>query len=99
MESPHEFIFIDEAGFNLTKRRSRGRNIIGQHAIVEVPGEHGGNVTLCAAIMGFSMHMQPWSRTILNIKLYSLSLHIPKPGKREQSYQYRHFSCQSLYIC
>lgn len=25
---PHEFIFIDEAGFNLTKVR-RGRNIIG----------------------------------------------------------------------
>ncbi len=46
----HQFIFIDEAGFNLTKRRKRGRNIIGQRAIVEVPGQRGGNITMCAAI-------------------------------------------------
>lgn len=50
MERPHEYIFVDEAGFNLAKRRRRGRNIIGQRAIVEVPGQRGGNVTLCAAI-------------------------------------------------
>ncbi|XP_026991161.2 uncharacterized protein LOC113635738 [Tachysurus fulvidraco] len=50
MERPHECIFIDEAGFNLAKRRGRGRNIIGQRAIVGVPGQCGGNVTLCAAI-------------------------------------------------
>ncbi|KAM9495020.1 uncharacterized protein Hap1MRO34_004814, partial [Clarias gariepinus] len=30
---PHEIIFVDEAGFNLTKRRKRGRNIIGHRAI------------------------------------------------------------------
>ena len=29
---PHEFIYIDEAGFNLSKTRRRGRNIIGQRA-------------------------------------------------------------------
>ncbi|XP_039672067.1 insertion element IS630 uncharacterized 39 kDa protein-like [Perca fluviatilis] len=46
----HQFIFIDEVGFNLTKRRKRGRNIIGQRAIVEVPGQRGGNITMCAAI-------------------------------------------------
>ncbi|XP_063323673.1 uncharacterized protein LOC134621165 [Pelmatolapia mariae] len=34
---PHEIIFVDEAGFNLTKRRKRGRNIIGHRAIVNVP--------------------------------------------------------------
>ncbi|GAA6099147.1 uncharacterized protein LOC113635738, partial [Tachysurus ichikawai] len=50
MERPHECIFVDEAGFNLAKRRERDRNIIGQHAIVGVPGQRGGNVTLCAAI-------------------------------------------------
>ncbi|KAK0142201.1 hypothetical protein N1851_020138 [Merluccius polli] len=38
----------DLAGFNLTKRRKRGRNIIGHRAIIQVKG--GGNVTLCAAI-------------------------------------------------
>lgn len=50
MERPHECIFIDEAGFNLTKRRRRGRNIIGQRAIVQVPGQRGGNITMCAAM-------------------------------------------------
>ncbi|KAF0039328.1 hypothetical protein F2P81_007563 [Scophthalmus maximus] len=46
----HQLIFSDEVGFNLTKRRKRGRNIIGQRAIVEVPGQRGGNITMCAAI-------------------------------------------------
>lgn len=40
MEWPHEDIFVDGAGCNLPKRRSRGRYINGQH---------GGNETLCAA--------------------------------------------------
>ncbi|XP_078025271.1 uncharacterized protein LOC144463742 [Epinephelus lanceolatus] len=50
MARPHEYIFLDEAGFNLMKRRRRGRNIIGQRAIVEVPGQCGVNITLCAAM-------------------------------------------------
>ncbi|XP_030266443.1 uncharacterized protein LOC115577677 [Sparus aurata] len=49
-EIPHEFIYIDEAGFNLTKSRRRGRNITGHRAIINVPGQRGGNITLCAAI-------------------------------------------------
>ena len=47
---PHEFIYIVEAGFNLSKTRRRGRNIIGQRAIVQAPGQLGGNISLCAAI-------------------------------------------------
>ncbi|KAL7837353.1 hypothetical protein SRHO_G00270640, partial [Serrasalmus rhombeus] len=47
---PHEFIFIDEAWFNLAKSRRRGRNIIGHRAIIDVPGQRGGNITMCAAI-------------------------------------------------
>ena len=47
---PHEFIFIDEAGFNLAKTRRRGRTVIGQRAVVNVPGQCGENITLCAAI-------------------------------------------------
>ncbi|XP_039593508.1 uncharacterized protein LOC120516116 [Polypterus senegalus] len=50
MEKLHEYIYMDEAGFNLTKRRRRGRSVIGQRAIVGVPGQRDGNVTLCAAI-------------------------------------------------
>lgn len=45
IERPHEWIFHDEAGFNLAKRRR-----IDQRAIMQVPGQHGGNITLCAAI-------------------------------------------------
>lgn len=40
MDRPHEYIFMDEAEFNLTKRR-RDWKIIGQC---------GGNVIPCAAI-------------------------------------------------
>lgn len=47
---PHEIIYVDEAGFNLAKRRRRGRNIIGQRATVTVPGQRGANITMCAAI-------------------------------------------------
>ncbi|KAM9399517.1 uncharacterized protein ACWYII_031651 isoform 1-T1 [Salvelinus alpinus] len=46
----HELIYVDEAGFNLAKTRSRGRNIIGHRAIINVPGQRGGNITMCAAI-------------------------------------------------
>ncbi|XP_044049674.1 uncharacterized protein LOC122875034 [Siniperca chuatsi] len=46
----HELLFVDEAGFNLTKTRRRGRNIIGHRAMINVPGQRGGNITLCAAI-------------------------------------------------
>ncbi|XP_032363963.1 uncharacterized protein LOC116677839, partial [Etheostoma spectabile] len=49
-QAPHEFIYIDEAGFNLAKRRRRGRNIIGKRATVDVLGQRGANITMCAAI-------------------------------------------------
>ncbi|KAK0132438.1 hypothetical protein N1851_032666 [Merluccius polli] len=37
-------IYIDEAGFNLAKGRRHGRNRIGQRAMIDVPGQRGGNV-------------------------------------------------------
>ena len=40
----HEFIYVDEVGF---KTRRRGRNVIGQRAITNVPGQRGGNITMC----------------------------------------------------
>ena len=33
-----------------SKARRRGRHIIGHGAIINVPGQRGGNITLCAAI-------------------------------------------------
>ncbi len=47
---PQKFISVDEADFNLAKTLRRGRNLVGQRAVVNVPGQHGGNITLCAAI-------------------------------------------------
>lgn len=49
-ETSHIFIYVDEAGFNLSKVRRRGRNIIGQRATVNLPGQRGANITMCAAI-------------------------------------------------
>ncbi|XP_019210674.1 uncharacterized protein LOC109199799 isoform X3 [Oreochromis niloticus] len=46
----HKYIFVDEAGFNLAKTRRRGRNLIGQRATIQVPGQRGGNISVCAAI-------------------------------------------------
>ncbi|KAI2664128.1 Movement protein [Labeo rohita] len=47
---PHDFIYVDEAGFNQAKTRCRGRNVVGPRGVVNVPDQCGGNVTLCAAI-------------------------------------------------
>ncbi len=62
-------MYMDEAGFNLTKRRRRGRNVIGHRAIVGVPGQRGGNVTLCAAISNHDYikvyERQPYTRVNL----------------------------------
>ncbi|KAI7813016.1 hypothetical protein IRJ41_013688 [Triplophysa rosa] len=49
-EPPHNFIYMDEAGFNLTRSRRRGRNILGPWATVDVPGQRGGNISMRAAI-------------------------------------------------
>lgn len=49
-EIPHEFIYIDETGFNLGKAWRRGRNTTGHRAIILVPGQRGGNITLSVAI-------------------------------------------------
>lgn len=48
--TPHTFVYVDEAGFNLNKVRRRGRNRIGHRATVDVPGQRGGNISMCAAI-------------------------------------------------
>jgi hypothetical protein len=37
LDRPHEFISVGEAGFNLIKRRRRGRNMIGHHHVTLGP--------------------------------------------------------------
>ncbi|CAB1436205.1 unnamed protein product [Pleuronectes platessa] len=41
------YIFIDEVGFNLVKRRRWGRNVIGQRDIVEAPGQRVPGTSHC----------------------------------------------------
>lgn len=57
-QTPHIFIFVDEAGFNLAKTRRRGRNVIGKRATVIVPSQRGANITMCAAISTDGMLLQ-----------------------------------------
>ena len=57
-ENEHAFIFVDEAGFNLAKTRRRGRNLIGKRATIDVPGQRGANITMCAAISNDGLQLQ-----------------------------------------
>ena len=52
-ETPCILVFVDEDSFNL------GHNIISHRAMVDVPGQHGGNITMCAAISenGMATHI------------------------------------------
>ncbi|KAK2856723.1 hypothetical protein Q5P01_005458 [Channa striata] len=47
---PNIFIFVHEAEFNLPKTWQRGRNVIGQQATVDVAGQRGARITMCAAL-------------------------------------------------
>ncbi|XP_026047016.1 uncharacterized protein LOC113035575 isoform X1 [Astatotilapia calliptera] len=67
MTRPHEYLFLDEAGFNLQKQRQRGRNIIGQRAITEVPGQRG-------VILPF---VRPWVWRGVSTGMLSLGLTTP----------------------
>ena len=57
-ENEHSFIFVHEAGVNLAKTRRRGRNLIGKRATVDVPGQRGANITMCAAISSDGLQLQ-----------------------------------------
>ncbi|KAI2667123.1 5-(hydroxymethyl)furfural oxidase [Labeo rohita] len=79
---PHEFIYVDEAGFSLAKTRRRARNVVGPRAVVNVPGQRGGNITLCAAIsvQGVLRHhatlvlyLSPYSPFLNAIEEFSLA--------------------------
>lgn len=78
---PHAFIYVDEAGFNLAKRRRRGRNVIGQRATVDAPGQRGANITMCAAIGHTGLHLPkcqvgPYNTERLLAFLDDLYLHL-----------------------
>lgn len=47
---PTEIIFIDEVGFNVSMRNSRGRSLAGTPAIMRVPNVRTRNLSFCAAM-------------------------------------------------
>lgn len=48
----HDIIYIDEVGYSIGTRRTRGRAPIGQPAIVELPALQSQNCSVCCAISG-----------------------------------------------
>ena len=42
----------------MAKTRRRGRNLIGKRATVDVPGQRGANITMCAAISSDGLQLQ-----------------------------------------
>ncbi len=55
MERPHECIFLDEAGFNLHQEEKERPQHYWSARIVELPGQRGGNMTICAAISSYGV--------------------------------------------
>ncbi|XP_067107091.1 uncharacterized protein [Osmerus mordax] len=64
MARPHEYLFLDEAGFNLQKRRQRGCNIIGQEPSLRFLA-NGGVILL---------FVRPWVWRGLSTGMLSLGL-------------------------
>ncbi|XP_029571765.1 uncharacterized protein LOC115163746 [Salmo trutta] len=61
----HVYIYIDEAGFNLAKRRGWRRNIIDHRAIVNVPGQRGGNITSQKGVLHHHANLGPYNTALL----------------------------------
>ena len=57
--SESELYFIDEAGFNVSMRVSRGRSLIGTDAVLTVPSLRARNISICCAInVGSIIHYE-----------------------------------------
>jgi transposase len=48
--SENQFIYIDEVGFNVSLRASRGRSLVGTPATLTVPAIKSRNISVCCAI-------------------------------------------------
>ncbi|CAM4714342.1 unnamed protein product [Leuciscus chuanchicus] len=96
-ETSHILVFVDEAGFNLAKGRRRGRNIIGHRATVDVPGQRGANITMCAAISerGVATHIPslgPYNtQKLLNFLDHLYTDLIPENERGEEGPQLPHY--------
>ncbi|XP_043091924.1 uncharacterized protein LOC122342172 [Puntigrus tetrazona] len=88
-QTPHKFIYVDEAGFNLARTRRRGRNLIGKRATADVPGQRGANITMCAAISSAGLVLQksqigPFNTERLLLFLEDLHQQLVPAAEREQ---------------
>ncbi len=64
----HKFIYLDEAGFNLAKTRKERSEF--HWPAIQVPGQRGVNITMCAAIsedgvVGRRPHIGPYNAALL----------------------------------
>jgi hypothetical protein len=85
----YEMIYIDEAGFNLAKTCRRGIKVIGKRATVDVHGQRGANITMCAVISSAGLVLQkcqigPYNTECLILFLDDLHLQLVPEAEREQ---------------
>ncbi|KAJ8352653.1 hypothetical protein SKAU_G00241290 [Synaphobranchus kaupii] len=88
-QAQHEGIYVDEAGFNLAKTRWRRRNVIGKRTTVDVPGQRGANITMCAAISNAGLVLQkcqigPYNTERLLLFLDDLHQQLVPEAERDQ---------------
>lgn len=73
-------VFVDEAGFNLHTRRTRGRAHVGERAVRQVAGCRGSNLNLLMAISPeagmhyFELHVGTVNRERFNVFLQNLGV-------------------------
>ncbi|KRH92503.1 hypothetical protein M153_5187000798, partial [Pseudoloma neurophilia] len=63
--------FIDEVGFQLSIRRTRGRSLIGTRATTTVPGLRSNNINACAIISKHGILHYKLERTAYNTTKFS----------------------------
>lgn len=77
-----QLIFIDESGFNLFTRRTRGRAVVGQRAVRQVAGSRGRSVNIIMAIspetglVYHEVHIGTVNMIIFNNFVYNISMQL-----------------------
>lgn len=61
---PQNFIYLDEAGFNLAKGRRCGWNVVSQRGIVNVSGQQGGKTTVSCYLRAWCANLYSNYRAI-----------------------------------
>ena len=72
-----KLVFIDEVGFNVSMRTTRGRSLVGTPAIMTIPSLHSRNISICCAmnkngIIHFSSQSKPFNSDSFQIFIGNL---------------------------